>query len=286
MRTFHVFQIYYNDVTRSSLDPGYLSLDNTRNERPDWYELWVIRNFLHRNSLSENDWYGFLSPKFRAKTNLTAQQVYQFLELSKHRAEVALILVAWDQIAYFMNPFEQGEIWHPGITALSQTVFGQLGHNSPLSDLVTHSGNFTFCNYIIAKPAYWREWLRLADGLFGLVENQTTELVKYLQRKTSYGLDYNQTPQQGPMKSFLQERLPAIILAARKFQVCTLNTSNTFPVHHGLFNVGHSTRGVLQTCDLLKQRFCETGDERFLNLFKDIRQLVTLTLPNSMAGVE
>lgn len=278
---FHVFQIYYDETTRSSLDPRYLPLDNTKNERPDWYELWVIRNFLRNHSLSENDWYGFLSPQFRDKTGLTAQHVYHFLESARDRSEVALILTAWDQVAYFLNPFEQGEIWHPGIAALSQSVLGQLGYNGRLNDLVTYSGNFTFCNHIIAKPTYWREWLRLADGLFDLAESQATESATSLARATNYGWGPGFYHNKAPMKAFIQERLPAIILAGRKFQICTLNTSSTFPIFDALFNVDHSTRGVLQTCDLLKQRFLETGNERFLSLFKDIRQLITLRLPNS-----
>jgi hypothetical protein len=278
MPTFNVFQIYYNETTRLSLDPGFSPLDNTKNERPDWYELWVIRNFLRNNQVSENDWYGFLSPQFGRKTGLTAPHVYHFLELSKNRGEVGLILAEWDQVAYFLNPFEQGEIWHPGIAALSQSAFHELGHKGSLSDLVTFSGNFTFCNYIIAKPTYWREWLRLADGLFDLIENKTTELAESLRRTTSYG----SILPQAPMKAFIQERLPAIILADRKFQTCTLNSSSTLPVSDSLFKIDHATRGVLQTCDMLKQRFHETGDARFLELFRDIRQLIALRFPRSM----
>jgi hypothetical protein len=274
---FHVFQIYYNEATRLSLEPGYLPLDNTKNERPDWYELWVIRNFLRNNPLSENDWYGFLSPHFKGKTGLTAQHVFRLLEMSKDSAQVALIPAEWDQVAYFQNPFEQGDVWHPGIAELSQSALRQLGHNGNLSDLVTYSGNFTFCNYVIAKPAYWREWLKLADGLFDLIENKATELAQTLKRTTSYGSAFNQAP----MKAFIQERLPAIILADRTFKTCSINTSSVGPISDRLFTVDHSTRGVLQTCDLLKQRFCDTGDARFLGMFKDVRQLITLKLPGT-----
>ncbi len=277
MTRFHVFQIYYNDVTRSSLDGGYLPLDNTRNERPDWYELWVIRNFLRNNTLSETDWYGFLSPNFKSKTGLSSQDVFRFLEFSKDHSDVALILTAWDQVAYFLNPFEQGEAWHPGIIALAQDALRQLGYNGNLTEMVTYSGNFTFCNYIIAKAAYWREWLTLADGLFDLIEHQPTELGERLRQTTSYGFRIDPVP----MKAFIQERLPAIILTRHKFRTTTFNTSDTFPILDRLFKVDFSTRGVLQTCDLLKQRYCETKDARFLDMFKDIRKLVTLNLPNS-----
>ena len=42
------------------------------------------------------------------------------------------------------DPFEQGEVWHPGITALSQAAMQRLGEAADLASLVTYSGNFTF----------------------------------------------------------------------------------------------------------------------------------------------
>jgi hypothetical protein len=47
----NVFQIFYDDRSRRSLDGGFIPLDNTRNERPDWFEFWVIRD-----SSETTDW--------------------------------------------------------------------------------------------------------------------------------------------------------------------------------------------------------------------------------------
>jgi len=47
----HIFQIYYSNATREALDPGFVPLDNIRNERPDWREYWPIRRHLLNNSL-------------------------------------------------------------------------------------------------------------------------------------------------------------------------------------------------------------------------------------------
>ena len=41
-----IHQIYYSEQTRAELDPGFLPLDNSANERPDWREYWPIRRFL------------------------------------------------------------------------------------------------------------------------------------------------------------------------------------------------------------------------------------------------
>src|SRR5450631_3293085 len=42
----HLFQILNHYTPRGDLDPGFEVLDNSSNERPDWYEYWPIRRFL------------------------------------------------------------------------------------------------------------------------------------------------------------------------------------------------------------------------------------------------
>jgi hypothetical protein len=271
MGAFNVFQIYYDEASRAKLDPGFRPLDNTQNLRPDWFEFWVIRSFLHNNRLEEDSWYGFLSPNFQHKTGLTSEHIRRFTDFMGDRGEVALILTGWDQVAYFLNPFEQGEIWHPGITALSQLAVDAIGYKSALTNLVSHSGNFTFSNYIIAKAAYWRDWLAMADRFFALVEDQASALAARLRQTTDYGSSANQTP----VKTFIQERLPALILSQRRFRAATFNTSDTFPIFDQLFEIDLTTRGALQTCDRLKKRYTETGDPKFIEIFKEVRRLVT-----------
>ena len=72
MPPLHVHQILNHYTPRQALDPGFVVLDNSANERPDWFEYWPIRKFLLDEALDENAFYGFLSPKFRVKTNLSA----------------------------------------------------------------------------------------------------------------------------------------------------------------------------------------------------------------------
>lgn len=49
-----LYQIFYDKTSRGLIEPGYIPLDNSLNERPDWYEFWVIRKFL-RNSTLDKD---------------------------------------------------------------------------------------------------------------------------------------------------------------------------------------------------------------------------------------
>ena len=133
-----IHQIFYNDRTKNLLDSNFIPLDNTKNERPDWYEFWVIRNFLMNNNINENSWYGFFSPKFFFKTGLSSNQLINFIEKYSINKDVILIGSAWDQIAYFQNQFIQGEFYHPKILSLSQEIFNKMKIKINLENLISH----------------------------------------------------------------------------------------------------------------------------------------------------
>ena len=56
----HIYQILNYYTSRQELDPGFDVLDNSANERPDWFEYWPIRKFLLNEPLNEEAFYGFL----------------------------------------------------------------------------------------------------------------------------------------------------------------------------------------------------------------------------------
>src|SRR5450830_1913998 len=86
----NIFQIFYSEKTKSENDHGFKGLDNLANPRPDWREYWSIRDYLINNTLNEDEYYGFFSPKFKGKTNLDAADVHEFI---KHHAEEAEIFL-------------------------------------------------------------------------------------------------------------------------------------------------------------------------------------------------
>ena len=53
MHSAHTYQILNHYTSPQELDPGFDVLDNSVNERPDWYEYWPIRKFLLNQTLDE-----------------------------------------------------------------------------------------------------------------------------------------------------------------------------------------------------------------------------------------
>src|ERR1700738_4340481 len=88
MQAVHIYQILNHYTSRQELDPGFKVLDNSANERPDWFEYWPIRRFLLNEALAENAFYGFLSPKFKLKSSLSSDVVREFILAGDAAADI------------------------------------------------------------------------------------------------------------------------------------------------------------------------------------------------------
>src|ERR1700722_4511655 len=126
MHAVHTYQILNHYTSRQDLDPGFDVLDNSSNERPDWYEDWPIRKFLQNQSLDEKAFYGFLSPKLKLKTNLSAADVVEYIRGSGEATDVVLSSPSIHNSAFYLNVFEHGNAEHPGLLRVAQDFFARL----------------------------------------------------------------------------------------------------------------------------------------------------------------
>jgi hypothetical protein len=201
-----IYQIYYR--TDEVFDPGFRALDNFSNERPDWYEYWPIRKFLLNETLDEESFYGFLSPKFKQKTNLSAAAAREFISIESATTDVVLLSPSLQWTAYYLNIFKFGDAVHPGLLQVADRFFRQIGQPTNLHDLVTNSRNEVYSNYVISKPRFWRAWLEITEQLFAIAESPTDPLGAELRKATSYRGERGVQ-----MKVFIVERIATWILA-------------------------------------------------------------------------
>ena len=272
---FRLLQIAYNQETSVPPSPDFQILDNLENARPEWYELWPMLRYLEENELGDDCWLGFFSPKFFMKTGWSGSNIKDFILRQSNQCEVALFSQAWDQIAYFRNVFEQGEYWHPGLTDLSNEVFKLIGLNVDTKALVNHTGNACFSNFIVAKPAYWSTWAHYAHRLFEVVENNETSIGRNLRAETTYG----GAERLAPIRTFIQERLHAILLSRVSSQVVTYERTMENPPFDRLFEVSDQNRLKLQLCDIHKRLYTTTQDQRYLDEFYSIRKTIKTREP-------
>lgn len=274
MTNIFIHQIFYDDFSKNSLAPQFIPLDNTKGPA-DWFEFYPIMEFLKKTQLQANAWYGFLSPKFQQKTGIPAPEVINLISRYGDQANVAIFSPAWDQLAYFRNPFEQGEFAHPGLLEISQKFIDKISLNIDLTKLVTYSSTAVFSNFIIAKSEYWTRWLKIAEQFYSYSEENRLGATSYLDSKNKMG----------PMKVFIQERLSSLILSQENFKTLALDFGQSAPIFDQLFDNNPRTRKMLQTCDLLKEKFATTQDESYLSMYMKIRNEIQFKQPHPKKNI-
>ena len=262
----HLHLIAYNEATRAAIPEGWLVLDNLDNPRPDWFEYGPIRRFLLNEALDDRAFYGFFSPKFSAKTGLGPDQVRAFVQQHAATADVLLFSPQPDMGAFFLNVFEQGETFDPGLIDAYGAFLQHTGRPAPLRQLVMDTRQVVFSNYFVARPAFWREWLALNEALYALCEGPATPLQQALTLQTTYPGPGGEGVQR---KVFLQERAASLILATQ---------SQWRSVPHDPFGMGWSLSRLREfphdafASDALKRAFRDTGWPHYLQAFATLRQ--------------
>lgn len=270
-----IYQIFYNEVTRSNLDKGFIPLDNIKNSRPDWAEYWPMRNTLLNQSFNPNDYIGFLSPKFYEKTWCTSEFLLDTIAGKKH--DIYSMSPYFDQIALYYNSFGQGECTKPGpgLKKLSNDLLNQLGINFDINNFVSDVTTCIFCNYFVAKYEFWKIWLEYAKKIFEIAEDPQSNLGKLLCSPTNY-LSNNRPHQ---IKVFIIERLVSLVLKLQNTQAyyCLDATKLLF----GLPNSSNFLSELL-ACDALKGQYLKTNSLCYLQEFDKVRNKVFSNL-KSMA---
>jgi len=259
-----VFQIFYNEETRASLDPDFEPLDNSDSERADWYEYWPIRNYLRRNELKESTYYGFLSPRFLQKTRLRGAQVKDFARGSPH-ADVVTFSPFPCHGACFLNVFEQGELFHPGLFEVSVEFFSGVDPKVKLDTLITHSRNTVFANFFLAKTGFWKAWTEVFDRLFALAETPGSPLHARLNTAMNYRFKTDTH-----MKIFVMERAVSFLLASSPAYTVT----NFPPFQLPLCPELDGRLADVVMLDALKLAFAGTDDPNYLRLYAQLRDRV------------
>jgi hypothetical protein len=261
MRAMHLFQIRSHYTAPQDLDPGFGVLDNSANERPDWYEYWPIRKYLLNETLDENAFYGFLSPKFKHKTNLSAAQARDFIAASDGATDVVLFSPSIHNSAYFLSVFEHGEAEHPGLAGVAVRLFERIRRPFDLQGFISDSRNTVHSNYFIAKPRFWRAWFDITEQMFAIAEAPEDPLGKELRAPTAY-----RGAKDVQMKVFVMERIATWILVTDKSFVA--RARDPFAARSRFYKLP-----VAIVCDALKIAYVTQGRGQYKDVFLLVRNL-------------
>lgn len=151
-KTNTLYQIFYKPGDMTPME-GCVPLDNRENPRPDLREYYIFDNFVER-LIDEcpTDRFGFISPKFEAKTRIKPVQFLDFA--NKVDSDVVIYNMCKVQEAMYYNVWVQGDRYHPGISKL----FSEMTGIDPALIFNTRL-DWCFSSYFIASKHFWKGYL-------------------------------------------------------------------------------------------------------------------------------
>lgn len=146
-------------------------------------------------------------------------------------------------------------------------------HSTPLNidldQLFTSRQNSVFSNFFVAKKAFWERWMDLANSFLIYADAIYSDVFLQL---TPYRSGF------APMKVFIQERFPALILATNSFSVGQLDVRTGFSAP--FFIPTNENKNRLFACDHIKDKIIAQGpDPTLIDEFYAARSQVFLNLP-------
>ncbi|HEX4267984.1 MAG TPA: hypothetical protein VHY36_08870 [Steroidobacteraceae bacterium] len=266
MSEARIHQIYYSEQTRAEVDADFLPLDNLANERPDWREYWPMRRFLSSQRLEADCYYGFFSPRFRQKTGLTGAAVHEFVGRQEGAPDVISFSPFFDQMAYPLNIVELAAVRHDCADTFSQCA-ALVAPAFRMDQSVMTSLDTVYCNYFVAKPGFWAEWLRACEQIFETAEQALTPLGEALNRMVMY------ETASAPAKVFIIERVASLLLWSQpRWNVKSYNPLLLPPLSAKF--AAMVTVPTLLVLDSLKIAYARTGVDQYLAAYKQLRDAV------------
>jgi len=265
---FNIYIISYKSDLKDSLKGDFLILDNTDNERPEWREYWPIRNYLLNNSLDDNSYYAFFSPRFEEKTGISYQELMDIIKPKYGMYDAMTFSHQFDIGAFFQNVFYGGELMSPGFIDCAQRVFDRSNMKLSVGELVMDSRVTIFSNYVVAKPKYWKEWLRIGEMFFSIAESnfRNDKLKDELNRSTTYqGL---------PRKTFMCEAMAGLVLKLNPDFKTYRHDSFGMPYAWSAQLGNYKTEALC--CDALKTAMIENPRKQYEEVFRKLSREVLM----------
>lgn len=261
-----IHQIWYRDEHEAALDPNLLSWDNRENQRPEWCEYWVMRQAAQDFDKNFGELTGFLSWKYRQKLNIESSQIKAYIE-AYPGADCYIFSPAVFQVAIYLNVWQQGEEWHPGITRQAQVMLQELGYQINLENSIDHHLTTAYGNYWIAGRTFWIKYLEFMDGVFHYIES-ALDNDRHGLWELVHGSNGGESHVQFlPIIPFLVERLFSVFVKLHpEFKIVAWQ----FPLDM-MQSRTQGAAGIIPMANWCKYLAAETQDKKYLQLFSALQ---------------
>ena len=184
MSNIKIYQIFYSENTRATLDKGFTPLDNSDGDT-EWMEYWPIRQYFLSHPVEQDDLIGFFSPRFSEKTGLNAIDITTHIKSNPGKS-VYLFNPYFHLAAWHKNIFLQATNTHEDIDIVFNQILKLLNLEIDINNLIMSSTDTVYCNYFVANMSFWRQWLMISEFIYQISEIGNTPLSETLNGATNY----------------------------------------------------------------------------------------------------
>jgi hypothetical protein len=235
----NIYQIYHQPELVTKLDPAFIPYDHcefTKNNPEISLKLreWpIMRNLgLAKAKEDKADVWGFVSYAFNEKTNTPGQNFIDFIKNNPDN-DVWFMEPKYYPINPFMNPWIQGDMFHPGISDIANSF---LQINRKPVNVRKIPMPICWYNYFAGTEVFWQKYFQMIDNLILLSEREP-QLYKKLFQEGPVHRGETTTP----YFIFVIERLFPTLLAISELKYLG------YKYRHNDFNV--TTASVVESLD-------------------------------------
>jgi hypothetical protein len=217
LQNIRMFQIYYRPDMLSALDPAFVPYDNTSNERPDLREWWCWNKIHNSYLVRDVEYWGAVSFRFYEKTKISGEK---FLEFFKNNPGYDTYYVCpWNifSVKQNNNVWVQGDVYHPGLSALANEILTKLGFNIDVTQIKMSDAYF-YCNFFVANKLFWDSYMKFITSVFEIckIDNSVNDKLLTIGRS-------NYQDKTTPMFPFFIERMTPTYIVLKKFRALSYN---------------------------------------------------------------
>lgn len=275
-KNIEIYQIYFKPELKEHLDPAFTPMDNIDNPRPHLRE-WCKWDREHEKVLEKDlDLWGYVSWKFKQKTNLSGDQALEFINKNPGY-DVYLFNPCIVNEAVFANSWEQGNLYHPNISDIGNTFLKKLGYEDiDVASMVLDRNKTVFANYFIGTRKFWIDFMDFTRKLFTEAElDPKFKEDVFGEGKSNYAYDKSL-----PNFTFLIERLIPTFLDIKEYNSIgyTYNFKTALPKYKAVYD-------DIMSLSNLKMAINEYESDKLFDIWDYYRRKLLHTNPNIL-GLE
>jgi hypothetical protein len=203
-----IWQIYFQEVQRDCLDPGFEPFDNSQ-DRAEALEFEVFQRLWRGPETAGLSHWGALSWRFGEKTGLASEDLSQAIAADPG-VDVFFMNPHPKDEALFESSWVQGEVWHPGLLELAQALLAGLGWPREEVYRLMHASSYSLCNYFIGTPRFWSSYMPFVERSLAWAEAHLSS--DLLRRLHSSEADWMHRHSGATFIPFLIERLFSVYI--------------------------------------------------------------------------